>query len=56
MGLKGKTPKGGHMPPNSTAGANLLWKDAQKNLTKNKTSDTINNTIPQRNPLCTSNV
>ena len=34
MGLKGKTPKGGHMPPNSTAGANLLWKNAQKNLTK----------------------
>ena len=47
-GLKVKIPEGGHTPPNSTAGDSLLWKNAQKNLKKKKTSETINNNIPHR--------
>lgn len=52
-GLKVKIPEGGHTPPNSTAGDNLLWKNAQKNLKKKKTSETINNNIPHRKPNST---
>jgi hypothetical protein len=50
------TPIGGHIAPNSTAGANALWKNPQKNDAKNTTSDNINNNIPHFNPLCTINV
>jgi hypothetical protein len=52
-GLNTTNPSGGHTPPNSTLGANLLWKKAQKNLKKKNTSDTINKSIPQRNPSST---
>ena len=51
--LKGSTPIGGHNLPTSTAGANLLWKYAQKKDTKKKISDTINKAIPQRRPNST---
>jgi len=37
----------------STVDDNLAWKIAQKNDTKNKTSDTINRIIPHRNPFVT---
>lgn len=45
-GLKGNSPIGGHVAPSSLEGARLLWKNAQKNDEKNKTSDKINNSIP----------
>lgn len=51
---KGTTPIGGHSPPNSIFGAKLLWKNAQKNLKKNITSEIINRSIPYRNPFSTS--
>jgi hypothetical protein len=56
MGLKLEIPLGGHSNPNSTEGANLLWKKAQKNETKNNTSDTINKIMPQRKPNVTTRV
>lgn len=46
-GFKGSIPIGGHITPISTEGDKLLWKKAQKNDTKNRISDTINN----RNPI-----
>lgn len=52
-GLKDKIPEGGHTPPNSTAGDNLPWKKAQKNLRKKKTSETMNSNIPHRKPNST---
>lgn len=55
-GLKINTPKGGHMLPNSIVGDRLLWKKAQKKLTKKKISDTINRIIPQRSPNSTGSV
>lgn len=51
--LNGRIPRGGHIPPISTAGASLLWKKAQKNLKKKNASDVINKAIPQRNPNST---
>ena len=50
-GFKGSTPKGGQHTPISIAGDKLLWKNAQKNDTKNNTSETINNKNPIFNPL-----
>jgi len=44
--LKGKIPTGGQTPPTSTLGDSLAWKNAQKNLAKNKTSEAINSFIP----------
>ena len=55
-GLKTEMPNGGHNEPTSTVGANLLWKNAQKNLTKKNTSDTINRAMPQRRPSSTIDV
>jgi len=52
-GLNTTKPNGGQTPPNSTLGARLLWKKAQKNLKKKKTSDTIKSSIPQRSPSST---
>jgi len=52
-GLNTLIPKGGHKEPTSTVGARLLWKKAQKNLTKKKTSDTMNRAIPHRRPSST---
>lgn len=50
-GFKGSMPKGGQHTPISTAGERLLWKKAQKNETKNRTSETINNRNPIFNPF-----
>lgn len=52
-GLKLLIPKGGQISPNSTAGAKLLWKKAQKNEKKNITSETIKRSIPYRSPSST---
>jgi hypothetical protein len=45
---------GGHNIPISIEGANLEWKKAQKNETKNKTSEAINKIIPLRMFISTS--
>ena len=50
-GLRGSIPIGGQITPISTEGDRLLWKNAQKKLKKNKTSDTINNKKPIFNPV-----
>jgi hypothetical protein len=44
---------GGHIDPISIVGDNLLWKNAQKNDTKNRTSEMMNKIIPHRSPLVT---
>jgi hypothetical protein len=44
------------MEPSSGTGAKLEWKKAQKNAKKNITSETINNNIPKRSPICTKEV
>jgi hypothetical protein len=49
-------PTGGQQHPTSGVGANLLWKNAQKNAMKKHTSDKINNSIPYRSPLATYDV
>ena len=41
-------PTGGQDMPNSTEGARLLSKKAQKNLRKKKTSDRMNRRKPER--------
>jgi hypothetical protein len=55
-GFKGLIPVGGQQHPSSGVGDNLLWKNAQKNAKKNKTSDVINRIIPHRNPVVTCDV
>jgi len=50
-GLRGSIPTGGHITPISIEGDKLLWKNAQKKLKKNKTSETINNRNPNFNPV-----
>jgi hypothetical protein len=45
IGLKGESPVGGHVDPNSFVGDSLLWKNAQKNE--------MNRIIPHRSPLVT---
>lgn len=54
--LKTKIPWGGQTLPIAVVGANLLWKNAQKNLRKKKISEIINNPIPQRKPNSTIEV
>jgi hypothetical protein len=39
---------GGQVQPISGVGAKALWKNAQKNEKKNKTSDKMNKIIPNR--------
>jgi len=53
-GLIGSIPAGGQVQPISGVGANLLWKNAQKNAKKKQTSERINKTIPIRMPLTTA--
>jgi len=53
MGLNGSIPVGGQVDPSSIVGDRLVWKKAQKNDTKNRTSDTINRIIPHRSPFVT---
>jgi hypothetical protein len=52
-GLSGLIPVGGQQQPSSGVGASLLWKNAQKNAKKNRTSDVMNKIIPHRNPFVT---
>lgn len=52
-GLRGLIPVGGQQHPSSGVGDRLLWKNAQKNAKKNRTSDVINRIIPHRRPLVT---
>ena len=52
-GLKVSIPRGGQTPPISIEGEVLEWKKAQKKAKKNITSETINKTIPIRNPYST---
>lgn len=47
IGLTGIRPVGGHWQAISGVGARALWRNAQKNLKKNRTSDKISNPIPQ---------
>ncbi len=54
IGLKEVIDRGGHLCPSSVVGEILLWKNAQKNDTKNNTSDTINRTIPVFSPFITT--
>ena len=44
---------GGQSDPSSNVGDRLVWKDVQKNDTKNRTSETINRNIPHRGPSVT---
>jgi len=55
-GLNVIIPFGGQDEPISIDGETLLWKNAQKNAKKNKTSDTINKIIPNRKPCWTTPV
>lgn len=52
-GLNPWIPVGGQIAPTSIFGDNLLWKNAQKNETKRKTSEIINKIIPHRKPTPT---
>ena len=52
-GLIGVIPIGGQQHPNSGVGASLLWKKAQNQAKKNRTSDKINKIIPNRSPVAT---
>ena len=52
----GVIPTGGQILPISTVGTSALWKNAQKNDTKNKTSDNIKSNIPILNPFWTASV
>ena len=47
---------GGQTHPNTCVGANAEWKKAQKKAKKNRTSDTINSTIPNLRLFCTKGV
>lgn len=53
IGLNVVIPIGGQNIPISIVGDNLLWKNAQKNDTKNNTSEIINRIIPIFNPCTT---
>jgi hypothetical protein len=53
IGLKELIELGGQFCPISILGLILLWKYAQKNDMKNKTSDVINKIIPIFNPVTT---
>ena len=55
-GLNTLIPNGGQTDPTSILGDNLLWKKAQKNLTKKKISEIINKAIPHRSPNSTIDV
>ena len=52
-GLNTWIPAGGQQDPSSTFGDSLAWKKAQKKERKKKTSEVINNTIPQWSPNTT---
>jgi hypothetical protein len=54
MGLNGVIDRGGQVCPISMLGDTLLWKNAQKNEEKNRTSEVINRIIPVFSPFITS--
>lgn len=56
IGLNVLIPFGGQVIPISIVGANLLWKNPQKNEMKKNTSDVINRIIPNFNPFTTFDV
>ena len=56
MGLNGWISVGGQVDPRSIVGNNLEWKIAQKNDTKNKTSEIINRIIAHFRPFVTIRV
>lgn len=47
IGFTGLIPTGGHWHAISGVGANALWRNAQKNLKKNNTSEIIKSAMPQ---------
>ena len=51
--LNGWIPVGGRVDPISIVGDSLVWKNAQKNDTKNNISETINGIILHRRPFVT---
>ena len=53
VGLNRLIPVGGQVDPSSIVGDSLVWKNAQKNNKKSKTSETINRIIPHRSPFVT---
>jgi hypothetical protein len=53
MGLNSWIPVGGQVDPSSIVGDSLVWKNAQKNDTKNKICETMNRIIPHRRPFVT---
>ncbi len=53
---KGWIDLGGQIQPIAIDGDKLKWKKLQKKAKKNKTSETINNAIPSRNPILTVRV
>jgi len=55
-GSRGVIPGGGQLQPISGVGDNLLWKNAQKILMKNITSEAMKKIIPQRSPWATTEV
>ena len=56
QGSKVVIPNGGQIQPIPTEGDKLQWKNAQKKLKKNITSEAINKHIPNRTPCCTLKV
>jgi len=44
---------GDQVDPSSIVGDSFVWKNAQKNDTKNGTSETMNGIIPLHNPFVT---
>lgn len=55
-GEKHLIPTGGQTPPIKGDGARLEWKKAQKNETKNITSEAMNSMKPNFKPRCTAKV
>lgn len=52
-GSRGVIPVGGQVHPSSGVGARLLWKKAQKNAKKNRISEVMKRTMPNRSPFIT---
>jgi hypothetical protein len=55
-GSNAEIPCGGQTQPIPIDGDNVQWKNAQKKLKKNITSEAINKAIPKRTPSCTLKV
>lgn len=55
-GSNAEIPCGGQIHPIPIDGDSVQWKNAQKKLKKNITSEAINNAMPNLIPSCTLNV